>query len=160
MSDTNPAASGEVTKTDAITGTRGGGTPDGSGDADVVDRDASNTALVNADESGTVGGIDSSETEETDDVGLSAEEAPATGVSEVDLDDADRRADDAADDLGAGEELGVDREEQFRLANDVATNDAVAGETVLGDGAPLDETPYQGGNELDGDVDLGETDDR
>jgi hypothetical protein len=157
MSDTSP----EVTKTDGITGTRGAGTPDGRGDADLVDRQMSNASLVNADEPQSVGGPDSSETEETDDVGLSEEEAPRTGVSDIDLDQADVQADEAADDADdTDEELGVDREEQFRLANDTATNDAVAGETVMGESAPLDDTPYQGGNELGGDVDLGETEDR
>jgi hypothetical protein len=162
MSDTNPATSAEVTKTDAITGTRGAGSPDGTGDADVVDRDASNASLTNADDPQSVGGPDSSETEETDDVGASESQSPGVGVSDVDLADAEAEADAGADsgDLGTGEELGVDREEQFRLANDLATNDAVAGETVLGEGAPVDEAPYQGDNELGGDVDLGETEER
>jgi hypothetical protein len=161
----------EVSKTDAITGTNAGSALDGRAEAEdgltvpdadaAVDREMSNASLVNSDESGDVAADDSSETEETDDVGMSAEESPGIGVSDVDLDEADARADAAADDAGGtGEELAVDREEQFRLANDVATNDAVAGETVLGESAPLDETPYQGGNELGGDVDLGETEDR
>ena len=161
----------EVSKTDAITGTNAGSALDGPTEAQdgravpdadaAVDQEMSNAALVNSEESGDVATDDSSETEETDDVGMSAEEAPGIGVSDVDLDEADARSDAAhADNAGGtGEQLGVDREEQFRLANDVATNDAVAGETVLGESAPLDETPYQGGNEL-GDVDLGETEDR
>ena len=160
----------EVSKTDAITGTNAGSaldeptrTEDGRavGDADAaVDREMSNAELVNSEPTGDVAAADSSETEETDDVGMSAEESPGIGVSDVDLDEADARADAAADDAGGtGEELAVDREEQFRLANDVATNDAVAGETVFGESAPLDETPYQGPNEL-GEVDLGETEDR
>jgi hypothetical protein len=161
MSDTNLNTSGDVSKTDAITGTRGGGAPDGQGDADAADREMSNASLVNADASQTVGAADSTETEETDDVGTSAEESPGTGVSEVDLDEADARADEASSGAGgADEELAVDREEQFRLKNDITTNDAVAGETVLGESAQLDETPYQGSNELGGDVDLGETEDR
>ena len=144
-------SSDEISKTDAITGTAGGS-----------EAERSNASLVNSEESGDVATDDSSEQEETDDVGMSADEAPGIGVSDVDLDEADARADEAAADNagGTGEELGVDREEQFRLANDVATNDAVAGETVTGESAPLDETPYTGGNELGGDVDLGETEDR
>ena len=153
MSDSDVTPSfDEVSKTDAITGTGPGG---------EADREMSNAALVNSEESGDVAADDSSETEETDDVGMSAEESPGIGVSDVDLDDADARADAAADDAGGtGEELAVDREEQVRLANDLATNDAVAGETVFGESAPLDETPYQGSNELGGDVDLGEAEDR
>jgi hypothetical protein len=144
-------SSDEVSKTDAITGTSGGG-----------NAEMSNASLVNSAESGDVASDDSSETEETDDVGMSSEESPGIGVSDVDLDEADVLAEAAADDNagGVGEQLAGDREEQFRLANDVATNDAVAGETVLGESAPLDETPYQGANELGGDVDLGETEDR
>lgn len=161
----------EVSKTDAITGTNAGSALDGPTDAEdgrgvpdadaAVDREMSNASLVNSEQSGDVAADDSSETEETDDVGMSAEESPGTGVSDVDLDEADARADAAADDAGGtGEEFAVDREEQFRLANDVATNDAVAGETVFGESAPLDETPYTGSNELSGDVDLGESEDR
>jgi hypothetical protein len=161
----------EVSKTDAITGTNAGSALDGPTEAEdgrgvpdadaAVDREMSNAALVNSEESGDVAAGDSSETEETDDVGMSEEESPGIGVSDVDLDEADALADAAeADADGTGEEIPVDRVEQFRLANDIATNDAVAGETVLGESAPLDETPYQGGNELGGDVDLGETDDR
>ncbi|MDQ4138280.1 MAG: hypothetical protein M3116_05460 [Actinomycetota bacterium] len=162
----------EVSKTDAITGTNAGSVLDGPTaaedgravpDADAaVDREMSNASLVNSEESGDVATDDSAEQEETDDVGMSAEESPGIGVSDVDLDEADARAETAEADNagGTGEALAVDREEQFRLANDVATNDAVAGETVLGESAPLDETPYTGGNELGGDVDLGETEDR
>lgn len=142
----------EVSKTDAITGTNAGEDPE-----------MSNASLVNSEASAGVGGADSSETEETDDIGMSAEESPGTGVSDVDLDEADSRADAAAEDsenTAGGEALAGDREELFRLSNDVATNDAVAGETVTGESAPLDETPYQGKNELGDDVDLGETEDR
>ncbi|MFC0678486.1 hypothetical protein ACFFGH_11615 [Lysobacter korlensis] len=173
MSDSDLTPSfDEVSKTDAVTGTNAGSALDGPsrtedsravGDADAaVDREMSNAELINSDPAGDVAADDSSETEEADDVGMSAEESPGVGVSEVDLDEADARADTAADgnddDTGGGA-LAGDREEMFRLQNDVATNDAVAGETVLGESAPVDETPYQGGNEL-GDVDLGETEDR
>ena len=172
MSDSDLSPSfDEVSKTDAITGTNAGSTLDGPtrtadgravGDADAaVDREMSNAELVNSDPTGDVAADDSSETEETDDVGMSAEESPGIGVSDVDLDEADRRADAEGEGAGGtGEQFSTDRVEQFRLANDVATNDAVAGETVMGDSAPLDEAPYQGGNELGGDVDLGETEDR
>ncbi len=163
----------EVSKTDAITGTNAGSTFDAPtrtedgravGDADAaVDREMSNAELVNSEPTGDVAAADSSETEETDDVGMSAEESPGIGVSDVDLDAADARADAVAEDNDnntGGGALAGDREEMFRLQNDIATNDAVAGETVLGESAPLDETPYENANELGGDVDLGETEDR
>ena len=149
-SDLTPAVD-DVTKTDAVTGTNAGSDPE-----------MSNAELVNSEPTGDVAAADSSETEETDDVGMSAEESPGIGVSDVDLDEADARADAAAEenDDNTGGALAGDREEMFRLQNDVATNDAVAGETVLGESAPLDEAPYQNTNELGAEVDLGETEDR
>ncbi|PJJ71827.1 hypothetical protein CLV46_1380 [Diaminobutyricimonas aerilata] len=166
MSDSEPTPSfGEVSTTDAITGTNAGSALDASDSAGVtdaaaaVDAEMSGTDLSTGDRPNDVAGDDSSEREEGD-VGLSGDAAPSTSVSDVDLDESDAiagRVADDADDSGGDAPLADDAVEDFRFANDLVTNDAVAGETVLDeDAAPVEGAPYAAENELHGDVQLDE----